>query len=311
MIGQGSFGKVYFGVNLSTQELMAVKQVQLVPLKVGAGPALVNRNRKLLDALNVEISLLRELQHPNVVNYLGFDVHENLVSVFLEYVDGGSLASILSRFGKFEYEMAQSFTCQILCGLEYLHDRCIIHRDIKGANILVNHLGVVKIADFGISKKNEYKYQPNARLSLQGTVYWMAPEIMLNQGGAGGGGVGYNSKVDIWSLGCVVYEMLEGHHPWTGFNEMQIMWKVGKEHRAPELTDELSDDVKLFLKLCFAFEPENRPSARELLSSNFANVEPLDFNFEFWLKTAQARRDSMDDNNDDDDDMFSSDCDSE
>ncbi|KAJ3012693.1 UNVERIFIED_CONTAM: hypothetical protein HDU68_001071 [Siphonaria sp. JEL0065] len=307
MIGQGSFGKVYFGVNLTNQELMAVKQVQLVPLKVGAGPALVNRNKKLLDALHVEISLLQELNHQNVVNYLGFDVQENLVSVFLEYIDGGSLASILSRFGKFNYEMAQSFTCQILCGLEYLHERCIIHRDIKGANILVNHKGVVKIADFGISKKNDLKYQPNARLSLQGTVYWMAPEVMQSQGG-------YSAKVDIWSLGCVVYEMLEGHHPWAGYNEMQIMWKVGREHSAPMLTSGLREDVKVFLESCFETVPEKRPTATELLSWPFADVDPADFDFKNWLETAEAYRNSMvldEDDSDDDSDAYSSSIDSD
>ncbi|KAJ3010108.1 UNVERIFIED_CONTAM: hypothetical protein HDU68_002326 [Siphonaria sp. JEL0065] len=307
MIGQGSFGKVYFGVNLTNQELMAVKQVQLVPLKVGAGPALVNRNKKLLDALHVEISLLQELNHQNVVNYLGFDVQENLVSVFLEYVDGGSLASILSRFGKFNYEMAQSFTCQILCGLEYLHERCIIHRDIKGANILVNYKGVVKIADFGISKKNDLKYQPNARLSLQGTVYWMAPEVMQSQGG-------YSAKVDIWSLGCVVYEMLEGHHPWAGYNEMQIMWKVGREHSAPMLTSGLREDVKVFLESCFETVPEKRPTATELLSWPFANVDPADFDFKNWLETAEEHRNAMvldEDDSDDDSDAYSSSIDTD
>ncbi|KAJ3073913.1 hypothetical protein HDU98_000300 [Podochytrium sp. JEL0797] len=288
LIGQGSFGKVFFGVNLATQEVMAVKQVQLVPLKHGAMPALVNRNKKLLDALNIEISLLRELNHENIVNYLGFDVKENLVSVFLEYIDGGSLASILSKYGKCEFEMAQSFTCQILSGLEYLHDRCIIHRDIKGANILVNHNGVVKIADFGISKKNEYKYQPNARLSLQGTIYWMAPEVMENQGG-------YSAKVDIWSLGCVAYEMLEGHHPWTGLNEMQIMWKVGRERSAPDLKSAKREDVKEFFRLCFEMEPEKRPTATQLLAHSFGDVDPLDFDFQAWLVRAEdgLRRSAM------------------
>ncbi|KAI8615047.1 MEK kinase, partial [Chytriomyces sp. MP71] len=275
MIGQGSFGAVYFGVNLATNELIAVKQVQLVPLKAKHGKPSPSSSRvqKMVEALSVEISLLRELSHEHVVRYLGFDVVDHVVSVFLEYVDGGSLASMLSRYGRFEYGLAQSVTNQMLSGLEYLHDRCIIHRDIKGANILVNKLGVVKIADFGISKKNEYKYQTNSRMSVQGTVFWMAPEVMTNKGG------GYSAKVDIWSLGCVVYEMLQGHHPWQNLNEMQIMWKVGMEKAAPPVPDNCREDAKEFLARCFVVEPESRPTARELFSCIFPSVDPAEFDF--------------------------------
>ncbi|KAJ3234211.1 hypothetical protein HDU81_001652 [Chytriomyces hyalinus] len=309
MIGQGSFGAVYFGVNIATSELIAVKQVALVPLKKTRGgggkpyaPLPPSRINKMVDALSVEISLLRELSHDNVVRYLGFDVVENVVSVFLEYVDGGSLATMISRYGRFDYALAQSVTHQVLSGLEYLHDRCIIHRDIKGANILVNRLGVAKIADFGISKKNEYKYQTNSRMSMQGTVYWMAPEVMANKGG-------YSAKVDIWSLGCVVYEMLQGHAPWKDLNEMQIMWKVGMEHATPPVPASLRDDAKEFLERCFVIEPEDRPTATELFSCEFQRVDYLEFNFEEWWNRVESQRlareaaeEAEDDDDDDDDD---------
>ncbi|TPX75918.1 hypothetical protein CcCBS67573_g02833 [Chytriomyces confervae] len=314
MIGQGSFGAVYFGVNIATSELIAVKQVALVPLKKTRGgggkpyaPLPPSRINKMVDALSVEISLLRELSHDNVVRYLGFDVVENVVSVFLEYVDGGSLATMISRYGRFDYALAQSVTHQVLSGLEYLHDRCIIHRDIKGANILVNRLGVAKIADFGISKKNEYKYQTNSRMSMQGTVYWMAPEVMANKGG-------YSAKVDIWSLGCVVYEMLQGHAPWKDLNEMQIMWKVGMEHATPPVPASLREDAKEFLERCFVIEPEDRPTATELFSCEFQRVDYLEFNFEEWWNRVESQRlareaaeEAEEDDDDDEDDDNDSD----
>jgi hypothetical protein len=136
LIGKGSFGCVYFGVNLNTKEVMAVKQVEMMPLplKRQVDDSGGKRRQKMVDALRMEISLLRELNQENIVQYLGFDVEGNTISVFLEYVDGGSVASMLSRFGCFEKALVQSFSRQILSGLEYLHERSIIHRDIKGAN---------------------------------------------------------------------------------------------------------------------------------------------------------------------------------
>jgi serine/threonine protein kinase len=110
----------------------------------------------------------------------------------LEYVSGGSIATCLKKFGKFEDPLTQSMLKQILCGLEYLHDMSVIHRDIKGANILIDSNGVAKISDFGISKRNEYReaYHRVTRMSMQGSIYWMAPEVAQ--------GKGYSAKVDIW-----------------------------------------------------------------------------------------------------------------
>ncbi|KAI8846639.1 kinase-like domain-containing protein, partial [Chytridium lagenaria] len=262
LIGKGSFGKVYFGVNLTTKEVMAVKQVELVPVVQRRGPNGVNGGadgsglrQKMVDALRMEVLLLRELDHQNVVQYLGkfsfypFFLH----TCFLQYVDGGSVASMLSRYGPLEEELVRSVTCQILSGLEYLHERCIIHRDIKGANILIDHEGVAKISDFGISKKNEYKmaYRLNSRMSLQGSVYWMAPEVIKAKG--------YSAKVDIWSLGCVTLEMFTGNHPWKQFDEMQTMW-LGKENAPPIPEAMLEGHAREFLAKCFTIEPDERPT---------------------------------------------------
>ncbi|KAI9357266.1 kinase-like domain-containing protein, partial [Zopfochytrium polystomum] len=244
LIGRGSFAQVFYGVNLTTSEIMAVKQVELIPAKKGAGTETSKLRRKMAEALKMEIRLLRELDHPHVVRYLGFDIEDNVISVFLQYVEGGSIASMLATYGAFETAMVRSFTSHIVEGLRYLHDRCIIHRDIKGANLLVDGEGLVRISDFGISKKSEYKlaYKYDSRMSLQGSVFWMAPEVIK--------GKGYSAKVDIWSLGCVVLEMLTGHHPWEQLNEMQTMWRLGKEN-APPLPSTLEESARQFLGKCY------------------------------------------------------------
>lgn len=126
LIGQGGFGKVYHALNTETGEIMAVKQVLL-------GPESKSRNKKE-EALRREIDLYKDLNHEHIVRYLGSESTETSFNVFLEYVSGGSISSCLQKNGKFEEALAQTIACQILYGLEYLHEQNIIHRDIKGAN---------------------------------------------------------------------------------------------------------------------------------------------------------------------------------
>jgi mitogen-activated protein kinase kinase kinase len=131
--------------------LMAVKQVDLP-----SGDARnEEKKRSTVQALEREIELLRELQHENIVQYLDSATDGNNLYIFLEYVPGGSVAALLSSYGAFEEALVRNFSRQILTGLNYLHERNIIHRDIKGANILVDNKGGIKISDFGISKKTE------------------------------------------------------------------------------------------------------------------------------------------------------------
>ncbi|KAI9017574.1 kinase-like domain-containing protein, partial [Gaertneriomyces semiglobifer] len=264
LIGQGSFGKVYYGVNIDTGDIMAVKQVELtdgIP-RARKEADQSDARRRMIDALHREITLLKDLDHENIVRYLGYDVDGNVMNVFLEYVSGGSIASSMATMGRFEEPLVRSLTYQILCGLEYLHERCIIHRDIKGGNILLDDNGIAKISDFGISKKNEYKmaYRFNSRMSLKGTVHWMAPEVIKAKG--------YSAKVDIWSLGCLVLEMFTGYHPWQQLDEMQTMWKLGREN-TPPMPDWLSESAKDFLDKCFTIDPDQRPTATELLTHPF------------------------------------------
>lgn len=284
-IGSGSFGSVYLGMNAETGELMAVKQVELKPTAVTAGvvsiadeskkahspgggnTAVKNTSqihRKMIDALQHEMNILKELHHENIVTYYGSSQEGGNLNIFLEYVPGGSVSSMLNNYGPFDEPLVKNFTRQILIGLAYLHKRNIIHRDIKGANILIDIKGGVKITDFGISKKlSPLNKQQNKRASLQGSVYWMAPEVVKQ--------VVTTEKADIWSVGCVIVEMFTGKHPFPDFSQMQAIFKIGT-NIIPEIPSWVSEEAKAFLFKSFELDYRKRPSSLGLLQEPWLNT---------------------------------------
>ncbi|CCE72738.1 Piso0_000332 [Millerozyma farinosa CBS 7064] len=267
-IGAGSFGTVFLGMNPLTGELMAVKQVRL-PDKRSADNS---SQRGVIEALEHEMSLLKQLDHENIVRYLGSSFDEEFLNIFLEYVPGGSVQSMLSSYGPFEEPLIRNFIRQVLIGLSYLHGEDIIHRDIKGANILIDIKGTVKISDFGISKKvgsnvdmeddaPEHKRSAR-RASLQGSVYWMAPEVVKQ--------TAYTKKADIWSVGCLIIEMFTGKHPFPDFSQMQAIFKIGT-HITPQIPEWCTLEAKQFLEKTFELDYQNRPDAVDLLEEPFLN----------------------------------------
>ncbi|GEQ71406.1 hypothetical protein JCM33374_g5089 [Metschnikowia sp. JCM 33374] len=264
-IGAGSFGTVYLGMNPMSGELMAVKQVAIPP-----GSSKQNEvHRNMITALQREMTLLKELHHENIVLYYGSSSDENFLNIFLEYIPGGSVQSMLQSYGPFEEPLIRNFTRQVLVGLSYLHGVDIIHRDIKGANILIDIKGVAKISDFGISKKvnagdeednNEAIGKQAKRSSLQGSVYWMAPEVVKQ--------TAYTKKADIWSVGCLIVEMFTGRHPFPNFSQMQAIFKIGT-HTRPEVPELCTAEGHDFLNKTFEFDYSKRATAVELLGEPF------------------------------------------
>lgn len=239
--------------------LMAVKQVDLGVRNVGAGA----RKQEMVTAMRREIELLKDLQHENIVQYLDSSIDEAHLNIFLEYVPGGSVAALLGNYGAFEELLVKNFVGQILRGLEYLHGRGIVHRDIKGANILVDNKGGVKISDFGISKKVETVGTRGGHLSLQGSVFWMAPEAVQQKG--------YTLKADIWSVGCLIVEMLTGTHPFPDLTQMQAIFKIGTSGAKPTFPSDISADAVDFLSKSFEIDQARRPNATELLEHAFVS----------------------------------------
>lgn len=260
LIGCGAFGRVYMGMNLDSGELLAVKQVS-----IASGGASREKTQAHIRELEEEVKLLKNLSHTNIVRYLGTAREEEALNILLEFVPGGSISSLLGKFGSFPESVIRMYTKQLLLGLEYLHKNGIMHRDIKGANILVDNKGCIKLADFGASKKVVELATMTGAKSMKGTPHWMAPEVILQ--------TGHNFSADIWSVGCTIIEMATGKPPWCQYQEVQALFHIGTTKSHPPIPEHLSADAKDFLIKCLQKEPCLRASASELLQHPFVTGE--------------------------------------
>ncbi|XP_008792633.2 mitogen-activated protein kinase kinase kinase 5-like isoform X2 [Phoenix dactylifera] len=254
LIGSGTFGNVYEATNRKTGALCAMKEVNIIPDD--------SKSAECLKQLEQEIKFLSQFKHPNIVQYYGSETIEDRFYIYLEYVHPGSINKYVHQHcGAMTESVVRNFTRHILNGLAYLHSKKTMHRDIKGANLLVDVNGVVKLADFGMAK---HLSGAAAVLSLKGTPHWMAPEVLqatMNKD------IGYDLAVDIWSLGCTVIEMYTGKHPWNGLEGPAAMFKV--LHKDPPIPETLSSEGKDFLRRCFRRNPAERPTANMLLEHPF------------------------------------------
>merc|ERR1712151_1296556 len=192
-------------------------------------------------ALENEIDINEGLAHPHIVSYLGHDYTDSVLYVYLEFMPGGSLSHALSRFGPFAECLIATYSLQLLEGLDYLHTRqpVVLHRDVKGANILIGPDCQVKLSDFGCSKRTH----DTMAQSLRGSVNWMAPEV-IKQSGCG-------RRSDIWSLGCVVIEMATAKPPWPDFNStMAAAIHIGTSETTPPVPESLSEACQCFIRQC-------------------------------------------------------------
>ncbi|XP_031743967.1 mitogen-activated protein kinase kinase kinase 5 isoform X2 [Cucumis sativus] len=256
LIGRGTFGSVYVASNRQNGALCAMKEVELFH----DDP----KSAESIKQLEQEIKLLSQLKHPNIVQYYGSDIIDDRLYIYLEYVHPGSINKyVREHCGAMTESVVRNFTRHILSGLAYLHSTKTIHRDIKGANLLVDSCGVVKLADFGMAKHLTGQV---ADLSLKGSPYWMAPELLLS--------VMQKDNtpdlalaVDIWSLGCTIIEMFTGKPPWSEYEGAAAMFKVMKD--TPPMPESLSYEARDFLKCCFQRNPAERPTAAMLLEHPF------------------------------------------
>ncbi|KAK7099181.1 uncharacterized protein [Littorina saxatilis] len=260
ILGKGAFGTVWCGLT-SEGELIAVKQIDTMTD--------IRKAEREYEKVQEEVELLKTLNHPNIVGYLGTSFEDGIVSIFMQFVPGGSIASIIARFGALDEAVFRRYTRQILQGVEYLHDNDVIHRDIKGGNVMLMPNGIIKLIDFGCAKRlciNLSLSQSQILRSMKGTPYWMAPEV-VNESGHG-------KKSDIWSIGCTVFEMATMKPPWAEMNPMAAIFAIGSDRVVPKIPDTFSPEAVTFVERCLTKNQQQRASAAELLKDVFMVEKP-------------------------------------
>ncbi|KAK1799353.1 hypothetical protein P4O66_007588, partial [Electrophorus voltai] len=272
LLGQGAFGRVYLCYDVDTGRELAAKQVQFDP----ASP----ETSKEVSTLECEIQLLKNLHHERIVQYYGClrDHSEKTLTIFMEYMPGGSVKDQLKAYGALTENVTRKYTRQILEGMSYLHSNMIVHRDIKGANILRDSVGNVKLGDFGASKRLQTICMSGTGVrSVTGTPYWMSPEVIS--------GDGYGRKADVWSLGCTVVEMLTEKPPWAEYEAMAAIFKIATQPTNPVLPSFISEQTRDFIRHIFdAYNDMCEQAASEVSGGSDVSlpssvmVEPESFN---------------------------------
>ncbi|CAO3641734.1 unnamed protein product [Mucor fragilis] len=254
-VGQGASGSVYVAQSLATNTKIAIKQMDLA-----------HQPRK--DLIVTEILVMKESQHPNIVNYLdSFLVKNSDLWVIMEYMEGGALTDVIDNNNMTEQQIA-TVCHETTAGLLHLHSQNILHRDIKSDNILLNAQGQVKISDFGFCAK--LTDQRNKRATMVGTPYWMAPEVVKQKE--------YGAKVDIWSLGIMAIEMIENEPPYLDEEPLKALYLIAT-NGTPTLKnpEKLSRELKGFLAVCLCVDVRSRATADELMNHEFLRkAGPLD-----------------------------------
>ena len=248
-LGKGVFGSVVVVKRKQDNEIYAMKRVKISGLS----------KRELENSFN-EVRLLASLNHKNVIGYREafYDQNSNTLNIVMEYADDGDLSTKIKNSLRdkcyFDEYTIWTTLIQILEGLKYLHNSDIIHRDLKSANIFLTKKGIIKIGDLNVSKI----IGKNMAITQTGTPYYASPEVWNDNP--------YDYKCDIWSAGCIIYEMASLKMPFRG-TSMQVLYSnVMKGDFAP-LPLRYSDDLMNIIKLMLVKNPQIRPSAEELLNN--------------------------------------------
>lgn len=255
-IGSGTYGDVYKAKKLQSNELAAIKVIKLEP-------------GDDIQIIQQEIVMMRDCRHPNIISYYGSYLRHDKLWICMEYCGGGSLQDIYQVTGPLT-ELQIAYMCrETLLGLSYLHSMGKIHRDIKGANILLTEKGDVKLADFGVSA--QITATINKRRSFIGTPYWMAPEVAAVERKGG-----YNHLCDIWACGITAIELAELQPPMFDLHPMRALFLMSKSgFKPPTLKDKdrWSTNFHSFLKVALTKNPKKRPTAERLLQHAFFQSE--------------------------------------
>nr|XP_025041363.1 serine/threonine-protein kinase Nek5 [Pelodiscus sinensis] len=250
MIGEGAFGKVFLAKGKVDNHPSVIKEINLTKMPM-----------KEKEASQKEVILLAKMKHPNIVTFYNSFQEKNMLYIMMEYCDGGDLMRRINmQHGVlFDEDQILSWFVQISLGLKHIHDRKVLHRDIKAQNILLSNNGMIaKLGDFGIARMLNNTMEL-ARTCV-GTPYYLSPEICENRP--------YNNKTDIWSLGCVLYELCTLKHPFEGNSLHQLVLKICRGHFVP-VSPKYSYDLRILISQLFKISPRDRPSINSILKKPF------------------------------------------
>uniref|UniRef100_A0A7S3LXE7 Protein kinase domain-containing protein n=1 Tax=Palpitomonas bilix TaxID=652834 RepID=A0A7S3LXE7_9EUKA len=258
LLGRGGFGSVYKVRDESDPtRIFALKEVSMS-----------SSDAESVDEVEAEIRALEKVHHPRVVEYFGCCRRSGKLFIFMEYLGGGALDRFVRLSNGLSISLAKEVCRQILEGIAYLHDRGIVHRDIKSSNVLVDKECPisVKLADFGAAAQmQQMKTMTGEIQGVIGTATHLAPEVLQE--------AGYGRKADIWSFGCLLVEVLTGKPPWPNFkNPFAIIYHVAHKGASPEIPSQLDEIGADFCQQCFARNPDLRPSAKKLLQHPFLAI---------------------------------------